>query len=150
MALEKGNEPTASASGREQTISTKILDLGVSEKQVWGHVAGWIGPGDHPRRWVKDRISIVFQFELDYLRAEAAKKGCPYEITWDPESKPRLRLLEPRDEEDVLAKLTELKRVASEAVVEEATSRVVKRLLGIEWRDPEEIALDLAEVDRAE
>ncbi len=59
-------------------------------------------------------------------------------------------MLEPRDEEAVLAKLAELKRVAPEAMVEEATSRAVERLLGIEWRDPEEIALARAMADRAE
>jgi hypothetical protein len=87
---------------------------------------------------------------LDSLRAEAATGGRPYEIAWDPNGTPRIRLLEPQDEADVLAKLTELKRVAPEAVVDEAKSRVLGRLLGIEWRDPEEIALERAEADRAD
>jgi hypothetical protein len=150
MAIGKRNEPTASGSGNEQTIATKILDAGVNEEQAWAHVAGWNGPENHPRRWVEDRISVVFQFELDSLRVKAAKGGRPYEITLDPDWTPRIRLLEPRDEEDVLVKLTELKRVAPEAVVEAATARVLRRLVGIEWRDPEEIALELAEADRAE
>jgi hypothetical protein len=150
MALGKMEEPTASGSGSEQTISTKLLDAGVNEEQAWAHVAGWIGPENHPRRWVEDWITIVFQFELDYLRVEAANKGRPSEIRWDPESTPRIRLLEPQHEEDVLAKLAELKRVAPEAVVEKATSRVVKRFLGLEFRDPEEILLERALAGRAE
>ncbi len=129
MAMGKGNEPTASVSGSEQTISTKILDSGVNENQAWIHVAGWLGPEEHPHQWVEDIVSVVFQFELDSLRAEAATGGRPYEITWDPDRTPRLRLLEARDEADVLAKLAELKRVAPEAVMEEATARVLCRLV---------------------
>ncbi len=147
MAPGKGSEPTAPGDGREQTISTKVFDAGVNEEQAWAHV---IGPEDHPRRWVEDWLSVVFQFELDSLRAEAAQGGRPYEITWAPGWTPRLRLLEPRDEEDVLAKPAELKRVAPEAVVEEATARVLCRLLGVEWRDPAEIALERGEAPRAE
>jgi hypothetical protein len=92
----------------------------------------------------------VFQFELDYLRVEAAEKGRPYEITWAPDSTPHLQLLDPRDEADVLARLAELKRVAPEAVLEEAMLRVIRRLRGVEYRTPPEVALELAEADRAE
>ncbi len=150
MVLRKENEPTASGSGSAQTISIKILDAGVNEKQAWAHVAGWIGPEEHPRQWVEDWISIVFQFELEALRVAAAQGGRPHAITVAPDWTLCLRLLEPQDEEDVLAKLTELKRVAPDAVAEKVTSRVVRRLLGIEWRDPEEITLELAEAHRAE
>jgi hypothetical protein len=150
MALGKGNESTAPGDGREQSISTKVLDAGVNGEQAWAHIVGWFGPEDHPRQWVDDRISIVFQSEVHYLRAEAAQAGCPYEIIWDPEITPLLRLLDPRDEEDVLAKLAELKQVAPEAVMEKATSPVVSKLLGIEWRDPEEIALERATIERTD
>jgi hypothetical protein len=144
------NGPTAPGNGGEHTISTKILDAGVNEEQAWAHVAGWIGPEGHPRRWVEDWLSVVFHFEQDALRAEAAHGGRPYELTWDPDGTPRLRLLEPRDEEDVLARLAERKQGAPEAVVEKATSRVVKSLLGLEWRDPEELALERAAAGRAD
>ena len=42
------------------------------------------------------------------------------------------------------------KWLAPKAVVDEAKSRVLGRLLGIEWRDPEEIALERALAGRAE
>ncbi len=150
MAAGTGNEPTAPRNGREYSVRTKILDAGVNEQQAWAHVAGWIGPEDHPSRCVEDWLSVVFQFELDALRAEAAQAGRPYEITLDPDGTPRLRLLVPGDEEEVLAKLDEQKRLALRTVVEKATSRVVKRLLGLEFRDPEEILLERAEAGRAE
>jgi len=81
MAPGKRNEPTAPGNGREQTISNEVLDAGMNEEQAWAHVAGWMGPGNRPRQWVEDRISVVLQFELDSLRAEAAQEGRPYEIT---------------------------------------------------------------------
>ncbi len=150
MAAGKRNKSTVPVGGSEQTISIKILDAGMNEEQAWAHVAGWIGPEDHPYRWVEDRTSIVFQFELDSLRVEAAQGGLPYEITVAPDWTSRIRLLEPRDEDDIWAKLAELRRAAPEAVVEEATSRVLRRLVEIEQRDPAEIGLELAETDRTE
>jgi hypothetical protein len=96
MALGKGNEPTASGSGSEQPTSTKVLDAGMNEEQAWAHVAGWIGPENHPRQWVEDQITVGFQFELDSLRAEAAQEGRPYEITWDPDWTPRPDSWSPR------------------------------------------------------
>jgi len=140
MAVGKGNEPTAPRNEREHTIATKVLAAGVNEQRAWAHVAGWIGSERHLQRWVDDVISVTFQFELDFLRAEAAKER-PAEITWLPDGTPRIRLLEPRDEQEVLAKLAALKRGAPAAVVEEATTRVICKLLGIEWRSREEIEL---------
>jgi hypothetical protein len=141
---------TASGNGNEETISTELLDAGVNEEQAWARVAGWIGPEERPRRRIEDWITIVFQFELERLRLEAAKNGRPYEIVLDADWIPRIRLLNPWDEEGVLAKLNEQKRVALDTVVKKATSRVVRKLLGIEWRDPEEIALELADAERSQ
>ncbi len=148
MALGKGNEPIALDSWSEHMISTKILAAGANEERAWAHVAAYIGSEEHPRHWVEDIVSVVYQFGLDLLRVEAAQAGCPCEITWLPGGMPRLRVLESRDEEEVLAKLAELKRIAPEAVVEEATSRVVRKLLGVEWRNPEEITLECVEADQ--
>jgi hypothetical protein len=141
MAPGKGNEPVPSDRWSEHIISTKILDAGANEERTWAHVIGYIGPEDHPRGWVEDVVSIVYQFKLDLLRVEAAQAGCPCKISWPPGGMPSLRLLEPRDEEHVLAKLAELKQVAPKAVVDEAKARVLGKLLGIPWEDPQEIAL---------
>ena len=148
MAMGSMDEGTASGNGNEATITTVVLDAGVNEDQAWALVAGWIGPENHPRRRVEEWIAIVFEFEVERLRVEAAKNGRPHEITLDSGWIPRIRLVESWDEEDALATLKEQKRVARDMVVEKARSRVVRKLLGLEWRDPEEIALEIADADR--
>jgi hypothetical protein len=141
-------QDSAVAAGPSHAISTEILEAGADEDRAWAHVAGWTGPKHCPRTWVEEVITIVFQVELEWLRLEAAKKGCPLEITFDPYG-PRLRLLDPRAEEDALATLKEQKQIARDMVIATATSRVVNRLLGREWRGAEEIAVELAMTERA-
>ncbi len=92
------------SNGKRKTISIEILDARVNEDPAWVRLAGWLGR-DGRRRQVEDWITTVFQFELERLRVKAAKNGRRHETALDAGWIPHIRLLEPRDGEDALAKL---------------------------------------------
>lgn len=138
---------------KEASIKTRILNAGRDTEKAWAHVKGWIGKEDNPVAQREAKVTIFWKTELEDLVWNAitdrkdkygkiVKKGKPYTI--GPEGYPILK--HPEDQLAIIQQLSRIKRFGERIAVTKAEAIVERKLLGIEYREPEEIKHEKQEV----
>lgn len=138
---------------KEAGIKTRILEAGCDSEKAWAHVKGWIGDETNPILQREARVTILWKTELEDLvwnaiadkknrSGEIIKKGKRYTI--GPDSYPILSSLV--DQLAIIQQLSRIKRFGERTAVTKAEAIVEKKLLGVEYREPEEIKHEKREV----
>ncbi|MFZ5875421.1 MAG: hypothetical protein ACOYXU_03330 [Nitrospirota bacterium] len=131
---------------KEAGIKTHIIASGCDAEQAWAHVKGWIGPEANPVLQREAKVTIVWKVECEDLiwnaiapktdrDGQVVKPGKPYTI--GPDGFPVLT--EPTDQLAIIQQLSRIKRFGERTAVTKAEAIVEKKLLGVEYREPEEI-----------
>ena len=131
---------------KEAGIKTRIVNAGCDAEQAWAHVKGWIGPEATPVLQREAKVTIVWKVECEDLGwnaiapktdrdGQVVKAGKPYTIGADGFPV----LTEPADQLAIIQQLSRIKRFGERTAVTKAEAIVEKKLLGVEYREPEEI-----------
>ncbi|MFZ5861737.1 MAG: hypothetical protein ACOYXR_02635 [Nitrospirota bacterium] len=139
---------------KEAGIKTRIIEAGCDADKAWAHVKGWIGVEANPVLQREARVTIVWKTECEDLvwnaiapktdhRGQVVKAGKPYTI--GPDGYPVLT--EPSDQLAIIQQLSRLKRFGERTAVTKAEAIVEKKLLGVEYREPEEITHEQQETE---
>ncbi len=139
---------------KEAGIKTRIIEAGCDAEKAWAHVKGWIGPEANPVLQREARVTIVWKTECEDLiwnviapktdrDGQVVKAGKPYTI--GPDGYPVLT--EPSDQLAIIQQLSRLKRFGERTAVTKAEAIVEKKLLGVEYREPEEITHEQRETE---
>ena len=138
---------------KEAGIKTRIVNAGNDVEKAWAHLKGWIGEEANPVLQREARVTIFWMTEFQDLvwnaiaerkdkSGRVVKKGKPYTV--GPDGYPVLK--EPADQLAVIQQLSRIKRFGERIAVTKAEAIVEKKLLGVEYRDPEEIKHEKQEV----
>jgi hypothetical protein len=139
---------------KEAGIKTRIIEAGCDADKAWAHVKGWIGPEANPVLQREARVTIVWKTECEDLiwnaiapktdqRGQVVKAGKPYTI--GPDGYPVLT--ESSNQLAIIQQLSRLKRFGERTAVTKAEAIVEKKLLGVEYREPEEITHEQRETE---
>ncbi|MFZ5862429.1 MAG: hypothetical protein ACOYXR_06300 [Nitrospirota bacterium] len=131
---------------KEAGIKTHIIESGCDAERAWAHVKGWIGPESNPVLQREAKVTIVWKVECEDLiwnavapktdrDGQIVKAGKPYTI--GPDGFPVLT--DPADQLAIIQQLSRIKRFGERTAVTKAEAIVEKKLLGVEYREPEEI-----------
>lgn len=131
---------------KEAGIKTHIIASGCDSEQAWAHVKGWIGPEANPLLQREAKVTIVWKVECEDLiwnaiapktdrDGQIVKAGKSYTI--GPDGFPVLT--DPADQLAIIQQLSRIKRFGERTAVTKAEAIVEKKLLGVEYREPEEI-----------
>ncbi|NKE72878.1 hypothetical protein [Candidatus Manganitrophus noduliformans] len=130
---------------KEAGIKTKILDAGCDSEKAWAHVKGWLGEEANPLLQREARVTILWKIEFESLVWDAIadrEKKKPYTV--GPDGYPVLT--NPADQLALIRQLSRIKRFGERTAVTKAEAIVEKKLLGVEYREPEEIRHEKREV----
>jgi hypothetical protein len=130
---------------KEAGIKTKIVDAGCDSEKAWAHVKGWIGEEANPVLQREARVTILWKIEFESLVWDAIadkEKKKPYTVGLD--GYPILK--NPADHLALIRQLSRIKRFGERTAVTKAEAIVEKKLLGVEYREPEEIRHEKREV----
>lgn len=130
---------------KEAGIKTQILDAGCDSEKAWAHVKGWIGEEANPLLQREARVTILWKIEFESLIFDAIadrEKKKPYTV--GPDGYPVLT--NPPDQLALIRQLSRIKRFGERTAVTKAEAIVEKKLLGVEYREPEEIRHEKREV----
>ncbi|MBI3606664.1 MAG: hypothetical protein HY207_01700 [Nitrospirae bacterium] len=139
---------------KEAGIKTRIIEAGCDADKAWAHVKGWIGPEANPVLQREARVTIVWKTECEDLiwnaiapktdhKGQVVKAGKPYTIGLDGYPV----LTEPNDQLAIIQQLSRLKRFGERTTVTKAEAIVEKKLLGVEYRESEEITHEQRETE---
>ncbi|MEW6682635.1 MAG: hypothetical protein AB1451_06895 [Nitrospirota bacterium] len=131
---------------KEAGIKTRIVAAGCDTEMAWAHVKGWIGPDANPVLQREAKVTIVWRTECEDLiwnaiahktdrDGQVVKAGKPYTV--GPDGFPVLT--EPADQLAIIQQLSRIKRFGERTAVTKAEAIVEKKLLGVEYREPDEI-----------
>ena len=131
---------------KEAGIKTRIVAAGCDAEMAWAHVKGWIGPDANPVLQREAKVTIVWRTECEDLiwnaiahktdrDGQVVKAGKPYTV--GPDGFPVLT--EPADQLAIIQQLSRIKRFGERTAVTKAEAIVEKKLLGVEYREPDEI-----------
>jgi hypothetical protein len=139
---------------KEAGIKTRIVAAGCDAEMAWAHVKGWIGPDANPVLQREAKVTIVWRTECEDLiwnaiahktdrDGQVVKAGKPYTV--GPEGFPVLT--EPADQLAIIQQLSRIKRFGERTAVTKAEAIVEKKLLGVEYREPDEITHEQREAE---
>jgi hypothetical protein len=152
----------------KEPINCKVLEASMDREKAWAHVRAWIGPEEKPRAVMEGRVTILFVAELELLLTKAVAKGLTTEVVDEvtgevregprrvPEyrvvvneitGEPRIVLANPADQLRILDEWVQIKRFGDRIAETKAMARCQRKLLGVEWRAPEEIDHEAGEAD---
>jgi hypothetical protein len=155
-------EPDAKAlqffANEQGGISTQIIEAGADDHKAWCRLKGW--PTNRPEKAKEEQVTIVFQTEVDRLILNRVRHGCKKHQAGCPflkeaDGQPKygtngLPILElPYEMFDVLDQAMRVKTFGERMALTKCEARLHKKLLNVEWREPEEIEHEQSEVATA-
>ena len=141
----------------ERQISTKVVRSVSDEKGCAVTVRGWIGDEAKPQVVHEETVALVWVHELEKLLVDAVRNGITIEqyaggqgkkghimpafdlTEVDASGVSRIVLRNPAHQLHVLAQWVRTKSFGDRVCLTKAASRCYRRLLGVEWREKEEI-----------
>jgi len=127
--------------------------VGLNQEEAWARIRGWKERDGKIEQRVESSTTILFENELQDLILTAIDKGI-----YDPLLKKRVEvkyeivdgkpvLTDKKQQLHILREFTRIKKFGDRIAVTKAESIVIKKLLGVEWREEEEIKHEEREVE---
>ncbi|MFC1745768.1 hypothetical protein ACFL35_17380 [Candidatus Riflebacteria bacterium] len=134
--------------GNEKRISTKVLRIDRDDRGLTVWVKGWIGSEENPEQVKEAVVDVDYQTEsIELILAKIQWGKVAYRLEQNANGNVIPVLINKRDQLSLLREMNRKRRFAVRTAITQSEVILNKKLLGFEWRNPEEIATEAHEVD---